>query len=112
MSRSSRINKCVRRLIVEFIETQGPKGIRNDRLVELESPAALDVPFIEHWRRLHDEHGACAVCARQADCDYGDALLMLRPNPISGVSSPLREYILARGRFDSVTARGTIPLDT
>ena len=110
MSRSNRINRLVRALIIEFIETQRPKGVRNDKLGELESPSALDVPFKDYWRRLHREHQACVACAQHTDHEYEDALSTLRPDPITGVSSPLRDYILTYGSFDSVTNRGTILL--
>lgn len=110
MSRSHRIQNQTRLLIIEFIEKQFPKEKREGNFANFESLEALDLPFVDHWKRLYTEHQSCGVCAKNADCILGDAIRILRPHQITGVPELLREYLLKNGRFDPVTGRGRILL--
>ncbi len=76
--------------------------------------AELDLAFLRYWHnvhRQHHEHAACVQCKDFQDCGIGDALSVLRPDAISGVSNRFHRYVFAIGTYDVVSNYGEIHLD-
>jgi hypothetical protein len=78
-------------------------------------PAELDLAFLRYWQNAYREHNEgsvpCAQCADFQDCTTGDALSVLRPNPITGVSERFHRHIFSIGTFDLVSRHGEIFLE-
>jgi hypothetical protein len=77
--------------------------------------AELDLAFLRYWTNAYRDHREgetpCVSCDCFDDCVTGDALSVLRPDPISGVSERFRQHVFAVGTYDLVSRYGEIHLD-
>lgn len=71
---------------------------------------SLDAAFLDFFHSSRDTHFAdCSLCRSHQQCPEGDAIRLLHPGSIDGVSQLFRARLLEACTFD-VLGRMTVPL--
>lgn len=106
-SRQTRIREEAERLVAAFIVKQFPPALHTEGEVELDT-SRFSIAFQRHW---NDLHRACADAAVASGAEFDpdhihrDALQMLRPGVMSGVSKVLHSMLFPSISIDVPSGR-------